>query len=117
MPRKRDRELLRAVGRRVGQARRDRGYTQEALSEVIGIEPVTLSRLETGDRALSLSTLGAISQALGLPLGDLLDGTRELPEPPEATPELVELARLFSQVSPQRQGLLLALARELTKGK
>ena len=116
MPRSRDRELLRAVGRRVGQARRDRGFTQETLSEAIGIEPVSLSRLETGDRALSLSTLGSISQALGVPLGDLLDHARDLPEPPETTPEHAELLRLFEQVTPQRRGLLLSLARELARG-
>lgn len=115
MPRSRDRELLRAVGRRVSQARRDRGYTQEGLSEVIGIEPVTLSRLETGDRALSLSTLGSISDALAVPLGDLLDETRALPEPPEAKPEHAELVRLFEQASSQRKGLLLSLARELAR--
>jgi transcriptional regulator with XRE-family HTH domain len=83
---------------------------------VIGIEPVTLSRLETGDRALSLSSLGRISEALAVPLGDLLDGARELPEPPESKPEHADLVRLFDQASVQRQALLLALARELAKG-
>ena len=50
MPRKRDEDLLREVGRRVAQIRRVRGWTQEALAGAVGIEPVTLSRLETGDR-------------------------------------------------------------------
>jgi transcriptional regulator with XRE-family HTH domain len=62
MPRQRDQELITGIGRRVAQARRDRGFTQEALAEAVGIEAVTLSRLETGDRALSLSTLASISK-------------------------------------------------------
>ena len=57
MPRNRDQELLRQIGRRVGQIRADRGLTQEVLAEAVGLEPVTVSRWETGDRALSVSTL------------------------------------------------------------
>lgn len=116
MPRSRNQELLRAIGQRVADIRKSRGWTQEALSEAVAVEPVTLSRYETGDRALSMSTLAAISAALGVPLGDLLDIERELPEPPHERPEHAELLRLFEQASPQRQQLLLALARELARG-
>ena len=79
MPRNRDQQLLRDVGQRVSRARRDRGWSQELLAEAIGIQPTTLSRLETGDRAVSLSTLGRIAEALGVGLGDLLDVERDLP--------------------------------------
>ncbi len=113
MPRSRDAELLRAVGQRVAEARRDRGVTQESLAERVGIAPVSLSRLETGDRALSLSTLGKLSEALQVPLGDLLDHTRDLPAPDAARPAHAELCRLHDDLTPQRQSLLLALAREL----
>lgn len=52
---------------------------------------------------------------LGVPLPDLLDDARALSEPAEAKPEHAELARLYDQASPVRQGLLLALARELAR--
>ena len=86
MPRHRDADLVKAIGQRVARARRDRGFTQEQLSEVIGIEPVTLSRLETGHRALSLTTLSRIATALEVDLGDLLDTGRVLPRT-DNTPE------------------------------
>ena len=113
MPRQRNQQLIHQIGRRVAQARRDRGFTQEQLSEAIGIEPVTLSRLETGDRALSLSTLASISGTLGVGLGDLLDIERDLPAT-EHSPEEVELLRLFSQLTESQRDVLLRLARELS---
>lgn len=112
MPRSRNPDLLRAVGRRVAQARTDRGYTQEQLAESIGIEPVSLSRLETGDRALSLTTLGLIAEALDLGLGHLLGTDLDLPKPDLTPPEL-ELLRAFDALTAARKDLVLRLAREL----
>ncbi len=112
MPRTRDQELLREVGQRVAAARSARGFTQERLAEVIGIEPVTLSRWETGHRALSLSTLAAIADALEIGLGDLLDVDRTLPEP-EHGPDELELLRGFSGLTGPRRELVLRLVREL----
>ena len=112
MPRQRDQQLVRDVGRRVANARKDRGWTQEQLSEAIGIESVTLSRLETGDRALSLSTLSSIAGVLGIPVGDLLDVERDLPAP-QHNPEEAELLRLFAKLSVSQKDVFIRLAREL----
>lgn len=113
MPRNRDQDLLMAIGQRVSQARKDRGWTQEQLSEAIEIEPVSLSRLETGHRALSVSTLSRISDALGIGLGDLLDVDRPIPEP-SLGPDEAEILRLFGEISKERRDLLLRMAREFT---
>jgi ribosome-binding protein aMBF1 (putative translation factor) len=51
-PRYRKLELVKVIGSRVAEARKARGWTQAALAEAIGIESVSLSRLETGQRAL-----------------------------------------------------------------
>ena len=112
MPRKRSPDLLRAVGRRVAQARMDRGFTQEQLSEVIGIEPVSLSRLETGDRALSLTTLALIADALDLGLGHLVGVESDLPKA-DLAPQEAELLRGFGRLPVQRRDIILRLVRDL----
>lgn len=112
MPRRRDQELLREIGRRIAQARKGKGFTQESLAEAIGVEPVSLSRAETGDRAVSVSTLARLAEALHVGLGDLLDTTRPLPMPAQ-TPAEAELLRAFSTMSRSRRQVLLRLAREL----
>jgi transcriptional regulator with XRE-family HTH domain len=114
MPRRRDEGMLREVGCRVGQARRDRGWTQEALAEAVGIEPVTLSRLETGDRALSLTMLAQISEILGVGLGDLVDVARPTPTT-DIAPEHAELLRLFGGLAPSAKDVVLRMVRELSK--
>ena len=113
MPKRRDQGLLRKVGQRVAVARRDRGWTQEQLAEAVGIEPVTLSRWETGDRALSLSTLHAISEALGVGLGDLLDVARDIPAS-EHAPDETELLRLYRGLPSGQKDIVLRLARDLS---
>lgn len=114
MSRRRDQDLLRTLGRRVALARGARGWTQERLAEAIGIEPVSLSRWETGHRALSLSTLHLIAQALGLGLGELLGAEQTLPTP-TLSPQETALLREFALLSEGRRDLLLKLARELAE--
>ena len=114
MPRRRDEGMLREVGRRVGQVRRDRGWTQEALAEAVGIEPVTLSRLETGDRALSLTMLAEIAEILGVGLGDVVDVARPTPTT-DIAPEHAELLRLFGALAPSAKDVVLRMVRELSK--
>lgn len=113
MPRRRDDELLRRVGQRVARARQERGWTQERIAETVGIEPATMSRWETGDRALSLSTLAAIADCLELALGDLLDIERPIPQT-ELSPDDAELLRLFRGLPSSKRDIVLRLARDLS---
>ncbi len=112
MPRKRDQELLRDIGQRVAKARTDRGFTQERLAEAVGIEPVTLSRWETGQRAVSVSTLARIAEVLQVGLGDLLDVSRTLPETDHG-PDEAALLRGFGRLTPSRRSLVVQILREL----
>lgn len=112
MPRRRDEELLKDVGRRLARIRKDRGWTQEQLADKIGIAPVTLSRLETGARAMSLSSLSVIAKRLGVELGDVLDVKAPAPQQ-NLPPRENEILRLFRDVPSYRQDLLLKIAREL----
>lgn len=115
MPRRRDDGVLRRVGQRVAQARRARGFTQEHLAESVGIEPVTLSRLETGDRAMSLSTLSGVSTALGVHLSDLLGDERPVPVPKHG-PEEAQLLRAFAKLTARQRKLILGLVAQLVAG-
>lgn len=113
MARDTDRVLLRRLGQRVASARADRGFTQEALAEAVGVEPVTVSRWETGDRAMSLSALARVSVALEVPLSTLTDVEQDIPTP-DYGPEDLELLRRFGGMSTNRRKVFLALARELS---
>ena len=116
MPRTRDEKLLVALGARLQAIRKTRGLTQEALAEAMQIQPVTLSRLETGQRALSLSTLSMAADALECSLGDLCGVETELPTPTRPAAE-GELLRIWRSLGEGDQGLALRLVREVGRNR
>lgn len=67
-----EKEYLRAVGKRVQEARKSVGMSQERLSELAGIHPTYVSRIERGANA-SLGIYMRIVAALRIPLVELLD--------------------------------------------
>lgn len=52
--------------------RKHRGYTQETLAEMIGVQASTISQLETGKQGFTDTTLIALADALKCSPGDLL---------------------------------------------
>ena len=114
MPSSRNDELMKSIGRRIAEVRKAKGLTQERLAELVELEPTTVSRQETGHRAISLSTLARIAGVLGVGVGDLLDSVRPLPEPTlDADTEAI--LRLFNGLSSERKQIILKLVRELSQ--
>jgi transcriptional regulator with XRE-family HTH domain len=61
-----------AVGQRVREHRERQGMSMHALSRLSGVSTAHLSRIESGDRQPSISTLVALAEALGTSTGSLL---------------------------------------------
>lgn len=68
-----DRRACQDLGRRVREVRTDRGWTQEAAAERLGIDVRELQRIEAGRVNLTLHTLLRLTRALGTPIRDLFD--------------------------------------------
>lgn len=62
------------LGRNIAEARKASGRTQAEVAEKVGIDTVSLSRIERGAVTPSITTLDRIANALGKPLGKLFDG-------------------------------------------
>ena len=62
--------LAERLGHRIAR-RRAAGLTQAELAEQVGVQPETISRLETGKRMVSLEMLAFISESLSLELDEL----------------------------------------------
>jgi transcriptional regulator with XRE-family HTH domain len=65
--------VQRDLGRRVAELRAARELTQEALAETLDFTPRYLQRVEAGRENLTLGSLVAIANALGVPLAELLE--------------------------------------------
>src|SRR6476620_3831720 len=70
---------LKALGDRVRRIRAQRGMTRRLLARDSGVSERYLAELESGRGNISILLLRQISEALGLPVGDLLGETAEQP--------------------------------------
>lgn len=67
-------EVRQKLGQNLKQAREGAGYSQEALSNAIGVWQTVYARYERGEREAPVSALIRISKALKIPLSQLLIG-------------------------------------------
>ncbi|MEW2612214.1 XRE family transcriptional regulator [Streptomyces sp. NPDC047880] len=73
------------VGSRIRRARLERGTSLRALAREIGVSASLVSQIETGKSQPSVSTLYAITTALGISVESLFDAREEAaPVPPAA---------------------------------
>lgn len=62
------------VGTAVRAARLARGYRQDDLAELLGVDRSTIARYENGTRSMSVSTLIQVAQLLNRPVSVFLPG-------------------------------------------
>ena len=74
-----EQQLYRAVGQRLSSLRRKAGLSQQQVSEQIGIEPESISRIETGASAPSLARLRQFAELYGCSLEAIIGDASDLP--------------------------------------
>ena len=60
------------LGRRIADARRDRGLTQKDLAEKVGVTAQAVSKWERGSSCPDISILDEIACAIGVSVSELL---------------------------------------------
>lgn len=66
-------EALKTLGRRIAGLRREKGLTQEALAEAMGVSRNHVADIELGVRNTGVWSLLLICKALALPPGALFE--------------------------------------------
>jgi transcriptional regulator with XRE-family HTH domain len=59
-------ELQRTLGENLRRFRQDRGLSQEALADLVGVHRTYLGGVERGERNLTLKSVERIAESLGL---------------------------------------------------
>jgi transcriptional regulator with XRE-family HTH domain len=70
--RKPSKQLVRILSDNIRSLRRERGLSQEELSELCGLHRTYVGSVERGERNVTLSSLEAFSNALGVSVPQLL---------------------------------------------
>ncbi len=65
-----------AVAATIRRLRREKGLTQEALAQAIGVSPQAISKWETGQTMPDITLLLPLSKVLGIGVNELLGGNR-----------------------------------------
>lgn len=73
--------LLQSLGATIRALRVERALSQETLADMAGIDRSYMSSIERGLRNISVLNMARIAGALGVPLGDLVYGSKTLPFP------------------------------------
>ena len=66
--------MLRSLGKRIRELRRERGYSQEKLAELADIHENHVRRIERGEANPSFLVSVRIARAVGVSVSDLLRG-------------------------------------------
>lgn len=64
-------DIKQTVGKRVQQYRKQKGFTQEALAELIGIDTISLSKIETGRNYPTAENISKLARILGVEVYEL----------------------------------------------
>ncbi len=67
-----DKHFYTAIGQRISFARKAQNFTQQQLAEALGIAQQTMAHYEGGTLRISIATLLATAEALGIEVDDLL---------------------------------------------
>lgn len=65
--------IKKLLGERIREFRKNKGFTQEQLAEMIGVEPRHISRIEGGYNSPSIERLAKISDALDIPIKEFFN--------------------------------------------
>lgn len=64
-------DIKQVVGKRIQQYRKQKGLTQEALAELIGIDTISLSKIETGRNYPTSENITKVARVLGVEVYEL----------------------------------------------
>ena len=67
------------LGQRIRALRQKKNFTQEQISELVGLNSKYWSELERGNETISVKNLNKIATALEVPMVDLINAEHEAP--------------------------------------
>ena len=105
-------ETVVAIGLRVREMRKLRGWSQETLAEHAALPVEMVSRAENARVVPSLGTLQSLCSGLGVGLADLVDPGRPLPAE-GLTVEESALLRTWRRLGPKSRRHLAGLLEDL----
>ena len=68
-----DKRLIQKLAKRIKELRKLKGYTQDDLSYISGVERSTLGNIETAKNDITLTKVNKLAKAFEMPLSEFLN--------------------------------------------
>ncbi|OGS69813.1 MAG: transcriptional regulator [Flavobacteria bacterium RIFCSPLOWO2_12_FULL_35_11] len=110
---------MKHIGKIIKKIREDKGLTQQQIAELIHMHRSNYSRVETGERDLSIEAINKIAKYFGMSIDELINFNGKVPN--EVTVEdksLLEQMKLMQELDPEEKNIVFKMIDTfLTKKK
>ena len=90
-------DILKHVGKKIREIRKNRGLSQEALGEKAGLSSNYVGQIERGQKQVTLTTLAKIAESLEIDVSQLFEeSTSKKVKQEEELSFLIESAKILS---------------------
>jgi len=110
---------MKHIGKTIKSIREEKGLTQQQIAELVNMHRSNYSRVEAGDRDLSLDAVNKIASYFGMTIDELVNFDGNIPD--EVTIEdksLMEQVKLIAELEPEEKNMVFKMIDTfLTKKK
>jgi len=110
---------MKHIGKTIKSIREEKGLTQQQIAELVNMHRSNYSRVEAGDRDLSLDAVNKIASYFGMTIDELVNFDGNIPD--EVTIEdksLMEQVKLIAELEPEEKNMVFKMVDTfLTKKK
>ena len=110
---------MKHIGKTIMSIREEKGLTQQQIAELVNMHRSNYSRVEAGDRDLSLDAVNKIARYFGMTIDELVNFDGNIPD--EVTIEdksLMEQVKLIAELEPEEKNMVFKMIDTfLTKKK
>lgn len=106
------------LGNTIKQIREEKGFTQQQIAELVNMHRSNYSKIESGQREISIEALLTIARHFGMTLDDLVNFEGNVPA--EVTIEdksLIEQVKLIQQLEPEEKSMVFKMIEALLTRK
>ncbi|GMX65762.1 helix-turn-helix transcriptional regulator [Paenibacillus elgii] len=108
-------EVLKSIGARIRDLRKERGMSQESLGEKGGFHYSYIGQIERGEKNVTILNLVNIAAALEVSVTQLFSYVDEEEKYTDSESDLVEIVRTLRKKKPQQVRMVRNVVREMFK--
>jgi transcriptional regulator with XRE-family HTH domain len=98
------------IGKNIKRIREEKGLTQQSIADLIAMHRSNYSRVETGDRDLSIDAISKIAKYFNMTIDQLVNFEGDIPQ--EVTIEdkaLIEQVKLIQELEPDEKNMVFKM--------